>query len=106
MTADLLTQIKVYTVIAQFDLSNKTLNLINWFCGSQVNTVVMEVTHASPKIAAMEFFDVNIRLLPTVYQIHSFIQNKKYCMFRYRLSQLICLFAVDWEHADVCRHSP
>ncbi|XP_057367568.1 uncharacterized protein LOC130688593 [Daphnia carinata] len=40
-TADLLTQIKV-------------------------NTVVMEVTHASPKITAMEFFDVNIRLLPTL----------------------------------------
>ncbi|XP_057367581.1 uncharacterized protein LOC130688601 [Daphnia carinata] len=41
LTADLLTQIKL-------------------------NTVVVEVTHASPKITAMEFFDVNLRLLPTL----------------------------------------
>jgi hypothetical protein len=27
----------------------------------------MEVTHAGPKITAMEFFDINLRLLPTVY---------------------------------------
>ncbi|KZS12632.1 Uncharacterized protein APZ42_022817 [Daphnia magna] len=40
-TADLLTQIKL-------------------------NTVVIEVTHAGPKITAMEFFDVNRRLLPTL----------------------------------------
>jgi hypothetical protein len=33
---------------------------------AQLNTVVIEVTHASPKITAMEFFDVNRRLLPTV----------------------------------------
>ena len=33
----------------------------------QVNTVVMEVTHACPKITAIEFFDVNLKLLPTVY---------------------------------------
>nr|CAH0103455.1 unnamed protein product [Daphnia galeata] len=32
----------------------------------KLNTVVIEVTHASPKITAMEFFDVNRRLLPTL----------------------------------------
>lgn len=36
---------------------------------SQVNTVVMEVTHACPKITAIEFFDVNLKLLPTVFTI-------------------------------------
>ncbi|KAI9562674.1 hypothetical protein GHT06_010128 [Daphnia sinensis] len=32
----------------------------------KLNTVVIEVTHAGPKITAMEFFDVNRRLLPTL----------------------------------------
>ncbi|XP_046634688.1 uncharacterized protein LOC124313899 [Daphnia pulicaria] len=36
------------------------------FTQIKLNTVVMEVTHAGPKITAMEFFDINLRLLPTL----------------------------------------
>ncbi|XP_046636850.1 uncharacterized protein LOC124315307 isoform X1 [Daphnia pulicaria] len=36
------------------------------FTQIKVNTVVMEVSHACPKITAIEFFDVNLKLLPTL----------------------------------------
>lgn len=34
----------------------------------QINTVILEVSQSFPKITAMEFFDVNLRLIPTVNQ--------------------------------------
>ncbi|KAK4025380.1 hypothetical protein OUZ56_014453 [Daphnia magna] len=36
------------------------------FTQIKVNTVVMEVIHACPRITAIEFFDVNLKLLPTL----------------------------------------
>lgn len=67
LTADLSTQIKV--IQQQPSIRKFALNFYSRqsIVITQVTTVVMEVTHASPKIAAMEFFDVNIRLLPTVH---------------------------------------
>ncbi|XP_046636938.1 uncharacterized protein LOC124315351 isoform X2 [Daphnia pulicaria] len=51
------------TAVSLRKLQPSTADLLSQI---KLNTVVIEVTHASPKITAMEFFDVNRRLLPTL----------------------------------------
>ena len=59
----------------------------------------MEVTHASPKIAAMEFFDVNIRLLPTVYSV-----SKILIYLFLDIKTFLFIFSVDRKYSSVRGH--
>jgi len=38
----------------------------------QLNGVILQVTNSMTKITAMDFFDVNLSLFPTVIEVHLF----------------------------------